>query len=100
MSRDRESFVPSAAQAVELFRSRFRERYPEAEISIDGEGYEDEDLDVLIRVDGEQIALEQFAVEVSHAVEAATGFFILAFVRPPADSPDYVSGPNPAGVPN
>ncbi len=83
-----------------MFRSRFQERYPESEISIDGEGYEDEDLDLMICADGDQIALEQFAVEVSHAVEAETGFFILAFVRPLADSREHVGEPNnAAGVP-
>lgn len=73
------------AQAVELFKAEFRRRYPESEFAIDGEGYEDEDVDLDIYADGDQIKLEQHAVEVSHAVQAATGYFVLPFVRPAAD---------------
>ena len=44
--------------AAELFKAEFRKRYPECEIAIDGEVYEDEDLDLVIRAKGDQIELE------------------------------------------
>ena len=73
------------AQAIEMFKAEFRRRYPESEFAIDGEGYDDEDVDLDIYADGDQIELEQHAVEISHAVQAMTGFVILPFVRPAAD---------------
>jgi hypothetical protein len=35
-------------QAVELFKVEFRKRYPQSRFLLDGEGYEDEDLDLNI----------------------------------------------------
>lgn len=77
---------PTLNQAVELFKREFLKRYPGSRILIDGEGYDDEDLDLKIYADGDQIELEQYGVEVSHQVQAATGYFILAFVDVPATS--------------
>lgn len=70
------------AQAVELFKARFRARFHDSEPLIDGEGYEDEDMILTIHAVGDQIAMEQVAAEVSHEVEAGTGYVILAFVQP------------------
>ena len=83
MPRTRDAQAPTLGQAVELFKARFQERHPASHFLIDGDGYGDEDLVLTIIADGDQIALEQFAAEISHAVEAATGFFILPFVQPP-----------------
>jgi hypothetical protein len=77
----------SLEHAVEMFQGLFRERYPQSWFLIDGEGYEDEDLDLNIYLDGDQLALEQYAVEVSHLVQQSTGYFILPFVLPAAHYP-------------
>ena len=74
----------SLRQALALFEREFRQRHPDSQFLIDGEGYEDEDLDLNIFVDGDQLALEQEASELSLAVQQATGFFILPFVQPAA----------------
>ncbi len=71
----------SLGQAVEMFKAEFAKRYPESHFLIDGEGYEDEDLDLNIYVDGDQLEQEQYAVEISHTVQSATGYFILPFVQ-------------------
>lgn len=73
--------------AVEMFKVEFYKRYPQSRFLIDGEGYEDEDLDLNIYVDGGQLELERYAVEVSHAIQQATGYFILPFVLPDAEHP-------------
>ena len=70
----------SLEQAVELFKAEFRKRYPQSRFLVDGEGYEAEDLDLNVYVDGDQLELERYAVEVSHAVQQATGYFILPFI--------------------
>ena len=62
----------------------FCKRYPNSRFLIDGEGYEDEDLDLNIYIGGDQFELETYAVEVSHMVQQATGYFILPFVLPAA----------------
>jgi len=74
----------SLGQAVELFKVEFRKQYPQSRSLIDGEGYEDEDLDLNVYVDGDQLVLEQYAVEVSHTVQQVTGYFIppSSFLRP------------------
>lgn len=54
---------------------------------IDGEGYEDEDLDLNVYMDGDQFELERYAVEISHRVQQATGYFILPFVLPAVAHP-------------
>lgn len=74
-------------QAVELFKAEFCKRYPQSRFLIDGEGYEDEDLDLNVYIDGDQLELERYAVEVSHMVQQATGYFILPFILPAATHP-------------
>jgi hypothetical protein len=71
----------SLGQAVELFKAEFRQWYPTSEFLVDAEGFEDEDLDLNIYADGDQVELERYAVEISLAVQAATGYFILPFVQ-------------------
>ena len=71
----------SLGQAIELFKTQFRSRYADSSIQIDGEGYDDEDLDLNVYAAGDQLELEQYATEVSRAVQSATGFFILPFVH-------------------
>jgi hypothetical protein len=65
-----------------VFKEEFQKRYPQSRFLIDGEGYEDEDLDLNVYVDGDQLELERYAVEVSHTVQQATGYFILPFILP------------------
>jgi len=77
----------SLGQAVDMFKAEFRKRYPQSRFLIDGEGYEDEDLDLNIYVDGDQLELERYAVEVSHTVQQATGYFILPFILPASAHP-------------
>lgn len=79
--------VISLGQAVEMFKREFCTRYPQSRFLIDGEGYEDEDLDLNVYMDGDQFELERYAVEVSHAVQQASGYFILPFVLPAAKYP-------------
>ena len=74
-------------QAVELFEREFRKRYPRSRFLVDGEGYEDEDLDLNVYADGDQLDLERYAVEVSLIVQATTGYFILPFVQPASGLP-------------
>jgi hypothetical protein len=82
------NFQPvSMGQAVEMFKVEFQKRYPQSRFLIDGEGYEDEDLDLNIYLDGDQLELERYAIEVSHAVQQATGYFILPFVLPASEHP-------------
>lgn len=77
----------SMGQAVQMFKAEFQKRYPQSRFLIDGEGYEDEDLDLNIYMDGDQLELERYAVEVSHAVQQATGYFILPFILPTSRYP-------------
>lgn len=77
----------SLGQAVELFKVEFRRRYPQSRFLLDGDGYEDEDLDLNIYVDGDELALERYAVEVSHTVQQATGYFILPFILSTTEHP-------------
>ena len=74
-------------RAVELFKAQFRSRYAKSRFQIDGEGYEDEDLDLTIYAAGDQFELEQYAAEVSRVVQSATGVFILPFVQTEATEP-------------
>ncbi len=71
----------SLRRAVELFEAQFRSRYADSRFQIDGDGYEDEDLDLNVYATGDHLELEQYAAEVSHIVRSATGVFILAFVQ-------------------
>ena len=87
MSRPRRPDQTGLDQAVEMFKAEFRKRYPAARIEVDGPGYEDEDLDLNVYVDGDEMKLEQHAVEVSHRVQSATGYFILPFVYPTTAPP-------------
>ncbi|MBI3247182.1 MAG: hypothetical protein HYZ50_11825 [Deltaproteobacteria bacterium] len=77
----------SLAQATELFKVEFHQRYPQSRFLLDGEGYEDEDLDLNVYVDGDQLELERYAVEVSLTIQRATGYFILPFILPTAAHP-------------
>lgn len=86
MSRSRSVQPATLVQAVERFKREFTRRYPASRFLIDGEGYEDEDLDLDIFVDGDQVELEQHASEVSLRVQASTGYFILPFVVTEADT--------------
>jgi len=70
-----------------MFKADFCKRYPHSRFLIDGEGYEDETLDLNIHVDGDQLELEQYAIEISHAVQQATGYFILPFILPASEYP-------------
>jgi hypothetical protein len=70
-----------------MFKAKFSERFPHSRFLSDGEGYEDEELDLIIYLDGDQLELEQYAIEVSHAVEQSTGYFILPFVLPASRYP-------------
>ena len=82
MSRPRQPDQTGLDQAVEMFKAEFHKRYPTARIEVDGAGYEDEDLDLNVYVDGDEMEPEQHAVEVSHRVQSTTGYFILPFVYP------------------
>ena len=86
MPNVREFQPMSLAQAVAMFKAEFQKQHPSSRFLIDGEGYEDEDLDLNIYAEGDQLTLEQYAVEVSHAVQAATGYFILPFVQVDEDA--------------
>ena len=80
----------SLGQATELFKAEFRKRYPQSRFLLDGEGYEDEDLDLNVYIDGDQLELERYAIEVSHTVQQVTGYFILPFILPAAEHPSGV----------
>ena len=82
MTRSRNPQPISLTEAVEMFKREFQERYASSRVLIDGEGYEDEDLDLSIYADGDQFEMEQYAAEVSLKVQEATGYFILGFVEP------------------
>ena len=77
----------SLGQAIEMFKTECGARYPQSRFLIDGEGYEDEDLDLHIYLDGDQLELEQYAVEVSHMVQQASGYFILPLVLLASEHP-------------
>ena len=79
--------VISLGQAVEIFKMEFCKRYPQSRFLIDGEGYEDEDLVLHIYLDGDQLELERYAIEVSHTVQQTSGYFILPFVFPASEYP-------------
>jgi hypothetical protein len=79
--------VISLGQAVEMFKTEFCKRYPQSRFLIDGEGYEDEDLDLHIYLDGDQLELERYAIEVSHTVQQTSGYFILPLVLPASEYP-------------
>ena len=68
--------------ALEIFKEQVLKRYPESQFLIDGEGYEDEDLDVNIYVDADEIKAGQCAAEVSVKVFQQTGYLILGFIHP------------------
>ena len=70
-----------------MFKEEFQKLYPQSRFLIDGEGYEDEDLDLNVYMDGDHLELERYAVEVSHIVQQGTGYFILPFVLPSSTYP-------------
>lgn len=77
----------SLAEAVEMFTAQFSRKYPESRFLIEGEGYEDEDLDLNIYVDGDEVETGTFSAEVSNLVQQQTGYLILPFVLPSNRSP-------------
>ena len=77
----------SLGQAVDLFKAEFCKYYPQSRFLIDGEGYEDEDLDLNIYIDGDQLELERYAIEISHQIQQTTGYFILPFILAAAEHP-------------
>ena len=79
--------VISLGQAVEMFKAEFCKRYPQSRFLIDGEDYEDEDLDLHIYLDSDQLELERYAIEVSHTGQQTSGYFILPFVFPASEYP-------------
>jgi len=79
----------SLGQAVERFKAEFCKRYPQSRFLLDGEGYEDEDLELNIYADSDQLELERYAIEVSHTVQQANGYFILPFVLPASGYPTH-----------
>ncbi len=87
MTGVREVQAPSLQQAIELFKARFLERYPRSQFLVDGDGYEDEHVDLIVYADGDPIELERFAAEVSLEVQAATSLFVLPFVQPATGRP-------------
>ena len=93
MPRSRNLQPISLAEAVQMFKRQFQERYPSSRILVDGEGHEDEDLDLRIYADGDQFEMEQYAAEVSLNVQEATGYFILGFVEPETASLDSAATP-------
>ena len=85
MNRDMET--SSLDEALEMFQQDFSRRYPESQFLIDGEGYEDEDLDLNIYVDGDEVEIGKYAAEVSARVQRQTGYFILPFILPSESYP-------------
>jgi hypothetical protein len=82
MKVSRDVQTASLNEAVELFKEKFSSRYPESQFLIDGEGYEDEDLDLNVYADGDEVELGKYAAEVSTLVQEQTGYFILPFIIP------------------
>jgi hypothetical protein len=82
MSINRDIEPAPLDDAVEKFKEKFSSRYPESQFLIDGEGYEDEDLDLNIYVDGDEVEIGKYAAEVSALVQQETGYFILPFILP------------------
>ena len=80
----------SLGQAVTMFKAEFCKQYPQSRFLLDGEGYEDEDLDLNVYVDGDQLELERYAIEVSHTIQQATGYFILPFILPSTEHPTTI----------
>ena len=77
----------SLGSAVEMYKLEFCTRYPESKFLIDGEGYEDEDLDLSIYIAGDEVESGKYAAEVSYLVQERTGYFILPFMFPPEAYP-------------
>jgi len=82
MKVNRDIETASLDEAIEMFQQEFSSRYPESQFLIDGEGYEDEDLDLNIYVDGDEVEIGKYAAEVSARVQQQTGYFILPFILP------------------
>ena len=77
----------SLTEAVEMFTSEFSRKYPESRFLIDGDGYEDEDLDLNVYLDGDEVEVGRFSAEVSNLVQQRTGYLIMPFVLPANRSP-------------
>ncbi len=71
-----------------MFKTEFCTQYPQRHFLIDGEGYEDKDIHLNIYVEGDQLELERYVVEVSHTIQQATGYFILPFILPVSQYPE------------
>jgi hypothetical protein len=81
--KNRQDIEPiSLAQAVEMFTAEFSRKYPESRFLIDGDGYEDEDLDLNVYLDGDEVEVGRFSAEVSNLVQQRTGYLILPFILP------------------
>jgi len=72
----------SLGDAVEIFKNELRNSYPDSKFLIDGDGYEDEDLDLNVYANGDEIEIGKYAAEVSYIVQQRTGYFILPFILP------------------
>jgi hypothetical protein len=70
-----------------MFKEQFLKYYPGSQFLIDGEGYEDEDLDVNIYVDADEIKAGKVAAEISVRLFQQTGYLILGFIHPLHESP-------------
>lgn len=80
MRVNRDTETASLNEAIEMFKQEFSSRYPGSQFLIDGEGYEDEDLDLNIYVDGDEVEIGKYAAQVSARVQQQTGYFILPFI--------------------
>jgi hypothetical protein len=72
----------SLNDAIAMFKEQFSHQYPGSQFLVDGEGYEDEDLDLNVYVDGDEVEIGKYAAEVSALVQQQTGYFILPFILP------------------
>ncbi|PYS27925.1 MAG: hypothetical protein DMF75_19585 [Acidobacteria bacterium] len=72
----------SLAEAVEIFTAEFSRRYPATKFLIEGEGFEDEDLDLNVYLDGDEVEAGIYSAEVSNLVQQRTGHLILPFILP------------------
>ena len=81
--KERQDIEPtSLADAVEMFTSEFSRKYPQSRFLIDGDGYEDEDLDLNVYLDGDEVEVGRFSAGVSNLVHQRTGYLILPFIVP------------------
>src|SRR5436309_2693997 len=72
----------SLAEAVGMFTAEFSRRYPATKFLIEGEGFEDEDLDLNVYLDCDEVEAGMYSAEVSNLVQQRTGHLILSFILP------------------